>query len=193
MIIIRSLVLYSITLIALRFSVQAQQDKENKERPNIIFFLIDDQRYDHLSMLKHPFIQTPNIDNLAKGGVYFDEAFVTTSLCSPSRASIVTGQYAHKHDVIDNNTDLNPKTPTYPRELQKAGYNTGFVGKWHMGEASNVRRPGFDYWVSFEGQGRYIDPKLNVNGDRQVIKGHMTDVLTDLAVDYTKVSHLINA
>ena len=155
-----------------------------QERPNIIFFLIDDQRYDHLSMLDHPFIETPNIDKLAKGGVYFDEAFVTTSLCSPSRASIVTGQYAHKHDVIDNDSDLDPNTATYPKELQKAGYNTGFVGKWHMGEASDVRRPGFDYWVSFEGQGRYIDPKLNVNGDRKLIKGHMTDVLTDLAVSY---------
>ena len=77
------------------------------EPPNIIFFLIDDQRYDLLSMLEHPFIQTPNIDKLARNGVYFDEAFVTTSLCSPSRASIVTGQYAHKHNVIDNDTDLN--------------------------------------------------------------------------------------
>jgi N-acetylglucosamine-6-sulfatase len=156
------------------------------ERPNIIFFLIDDQRYDELSMFDHPFIQTPNIDKLAKNGVYFNEAFVTTSLCSPSRASIVTGQYAHKHDVIDNDTDLNPNTPTYPKELSKAGYHTGFIGKWHMGHASDVRRPGFDYWVSFEGQGNYIDPKLNVDGERKVIEGHMTDVLTDLAVDYIK-------
>ena len=82
------------------------------EPPNIIFLLIDDQRYDLLSMLEHPFIQTPNIDKLAKNSVYFSEAFVTTSLCSPSRASIVTGQYAHKHNVTDNDTDLNPNTPT---------------------------------------------------------------------------------
>ena len=173
----KQLLIISLVLLS-RLMISAQ------ERPNIIFFLIDDQRYDHLSMLDHPFIETPNIDQLAKAGVYFDEAFVTTSLCSPSRASIVTGQYAHKHDVIDNDSDLDPNTATYPKELQKAGYNTGFVGKWHMGEASDVRRPGFDYWVSFEGQGRYIDPKLNVDGDRKLMKGHMTDVLTDLAVDY---------
>jgi len=156
------------------------------EPPNIIFFLIDDQRYDHLSLLDHPFIQTPHIDKLAKNGVYFDEAFVTTSLCSPSRASIVTGQYAHKHNVIDNDTDLNPNTPTYPKELSKAGYHTGFIGKWHMGHGTDERRQGFDYWVSFKGQGRYIDPELNVDGERQVIEGHMTDVLTDLAVEYIK-------
>lgn len=157
-----------------------------KERPNIIFFLIDDQRYDLLSMLDHPFIQTPHIDKLAKNSVYFDEAFVTTSLCSPSRASIVTGQYAHKHDVIDNDTDLNPDTPTYPQELNKAGYHTGFIGKWHMGHGSDERRQNFDYWVSFKGQGKFIDPELNVDGDRKVIEGHMTDILTDLAVDYIK-------
>lgn len=175
----KQLLIISLVLIS-RLVVSAQ------ERPNIIFFLIDDQRYDHLSMLGHPFIETPNIDKLAKGGVYFDEAFVTTSLCSPSRASIVTGQYAHKHDVIDNDTDLNPTTPTYPKELKKAGYRTGFVGKWHMGHGTDERRQDFDYWVSFKGQGRYIDPELNVDGERKVIEGHMTDVLTDLAVDYIK-------
>ena len=156
------------------------------ERPNIIFLLIDDQRYDLLSMRDHPFIQTPHIDELAKGGIYFDEAFVTTSLCSPSRASMVTGQYAHKHNVIDNDTDLDPSTPTYPKELKKAGYHTGFIGKWHMGHSSDEKRQGFDYWVSFKGQGRYIDPELNVDGERKVIKGHMTDVLTDLAVGFIK-------
>ena len=157
-----------------------------EKRPNIIFFLVDDQRYDMMSMMDHPFIETPNIDRLAKRSVYFKEAFVTTSLCSPSRASMITGQYAHKHDVIDNNSDLDPKTPTYPKELQKAGYNTGFIGKWHMGEASDSRRPGFDYWVSFEGQGKYINPKLNIDGDRKEVKGHISDVLTDLAVGYIK-------
>ena len=157
-----------------------------EKRPNIIFFLVDDQRYDMLSMMNHPFIETPNIDRLAKRGVYFKEAFVTTSLCSPSRASMITGQYAHKHDVIDNNSDLDPKTPTYPNELQKAGYNTGFIGKWHMGEASDSRRPGFNYWVSFEGQGKYINPELNIDGNRKEVKGHISDVLTDLALSYIK-------
>lgn len=168
----------------LSITSKAQQKEADNNRPNIIFFLVDDQRYDILSMLDHPFIETPNIDKIAGQSVYFKEAFVTTSLCSPSRASLVTGQYAHKHDVIDNDSDLDPSTPTYPKELQKAGYTTGFVGKWHMGEASDTRRPGFDYWVSFEGQGKYINPKLNVDGERKNIEGHMSDVLTDLAVGY---------
>ncbi len=173
-------ILIALLIISSKVLVLAQ------ERPNIIFLLIDDQRYDLLSMLDHPFIETPNIDKLAKNGVYFDEAFVTTSLCSPSRASIVTGQYAHTHNVIDNDTDLNPNTATYPKELKKAGYHTGFVGKWHMGHGTDERKQNFDYWVSFKGQGRYINPELNVDGERKVIEGHMTDVLTDLAVDYIK-------
>jgi N-acetylglucosamine-6-sulfatase len=173
-------------LLIISLFISARLFMSAQERPNIIFLLIDDQRYDELSMLDHPFIQTPNIDQLASGGVYFDDAFVTTSLCSPSRASMVTGQYAHSHNVIDNDTDLNPDTPTYPKELKKAGYNTGFIGKWHMGHGTDNRRQDFDYWVSFKGQGQYIDPELNVDGDRKVIEGHMTDVLTDLAVDYIK-------
>ncbi|OUW31289.1 MAG: acetylglucosamine-6-sulfatase [Flavobacteriaceae bacterium TMED171] len=170
-----------ISLFVISKSIVAQD-----KRPNIIFFLVDDQRYDMMSIMEHPFIETPNIDKLAKRSVYFKKAFVTTSLCSPSRASMITGQYAHKHNVIDNNSDLDPKTPTYPKELQKAGYNTGFIGKWHMGEASDKRRPGFDYWVSFEGQGKYINPELNIDGDRKEVKGHISDVLTDLAVGYIK-------
>ncbi len=165
------------------FSIMALRAQE---RPNIIFFLIDDQRYDLLSIHNHAFVQTPAIDALVKGGVDFDQAFVTTSLCSPSRASIVTGQYTHTHRVVDNDTDLDPDVPTYPKELKKAGYHTGFVGKWHMGHANDERKQNFDYWVSFKGQGRYVDPELNVNGERKVVAGHMTDVLTDLAIDYIR-------
>lgn len=161
------------------------QDKTS-DKPNIIFILVDDQRYDELGFMGHPFLKTPAIDALANKSVYFDQAFVTTSLCSPSRASIVTGQYTHTHGVTDNDTDLSPQTPTYAKELQKNGYKTGFVGKWHMGAATDERRPGFDYWVSFNGQGQYLDPKLNVDGERSKIKGHMTDILTDLAVDFIK-------
>ena len=102
-----------ISLFVISKSIVAQA-----KRPNIIFFLVDDQRYDMMSIMEHPFIETPNIDKLAKRSVYFKKAFVTTSLCSPSRASMITGQYAHKHNVIDNNSDLDPKTPTYPKELQ---------------------------------------------------------------------------
>ncbi len=153
-------------------------------RPNIIFILIDDQRYDFLSFLDHPWIKTPNIDFLAENSMYFDRAYVTTSLCSPSRASIITGQYAHTHRVIDNDTPIQPGTPTFPQELQKGGYHTGFVGKWHMGGNDDRPRPGFDLWASFKGQGPYFDPEMNINGSVRSFEGYTPDVLTDIAIDY---------
>ncbi|MFY0654566.1 MAG: sulfatase [Cyclobacteriaceae bacterium] len=155
-----------------------------QDRPNIIFILIDDQRYDFLSFLDHPWIETPNIDKLAKNSLYFDRAYVTTSLCSPSRASIVTGQYAHTHKVIDNDTPIDKSTATFPKELQKGGYKTAFMGKWHMGGNDDMPRPGFDHWVSFKGQGKYNDPELNIDGKRVQKKGYTPDILTDLAVEY---------
>ena len=153
-------------------------------RPDIIFILIDDQRHDFLSFRDHPWIETPNIDRLAERSVYFDHAYVTTSLCSPSRASIVTGQFAHSHRVLDNDTEIVPGTPTFPQELQKGGYHTGFVGKWHMGGSNDMPRPGFDYWASFKGQGPYTDPEMNINGERIQYEGYTPDILTQLSIDF---------
>lgn len=157
-----------------------------QERPNIIFVLIDDQRYDFLSFLDHPWIETPHIDRLARNSMYFDRAYVTTSLCSPSRASIVTGQYAHTHQVIDNDTPIKEGTVTFPQELQSHGYQTAFVGKWHMGGQNAMPRPGFDYWASFKGQGAYENPVMNINGESVVKEGYTPDVLTELAVDFIR-------
>ena len=153
-------------------------------RPNIIFILIDDQRADFLSFLDHAWIETPNIDALAERSVYFDKAYVTTSLCSPSRASILTGLYAHTHRVLDNDTPLPSELATFPKELQKVGYHTGFVGKWHMGGDNDMPRPGFDHWASFKGQGPYFDPVMNLDGQRVPFEGYTPDILTDLAVRY---------
>ncbi len=157
-----------------------------QEKPNIIFILIDDQRYDFLSFLDHPWIETPHIDELARRSIYFDQAFVTTSLCSPSRASIVTGMYAHTHGVMDNDTPLPPGLPSFPSELQSNGYHTAFIGKWHMGGNSDAPRAGFDHWVSFRGQGPYNDPELNIDGTRKQYVGYTPDILTDHAIDYIK-------
>jgi len=150
-------------------------------RRNIVFILTDDHRYNLMGCAGHPWIQTPHLDRMAKGGVLFENAFVTSSLCSPSRASILTGLYPHAHRIQDNFTELNPKLMTFPQVLRKAGYKTGFFGKWHMGGASDAPRPGFDHWVSFFGQGEYYDPMLNINGGQEKRKGYMTDILTDEA------------
>ena len=159
------------------------------KKRNMIFIFIDDMRYDSMSCMDHPFLQTPNLDRLAEGGMLFNHGFVTTSLCSPSRATILTGQYAHVHGVMDNGTLLPQGTRTFPVELQKNGYETAFIGKWHMGGSTDKPRPGFDHWISFRGQGVYRNPTFNINGERVEREGYMTDLLTDYTEDYLKRDH----
>ena len=156
---------------------------------NIVFILTDDHRYDALGFLKpQPFLETPMLDRLAREGAHLRNAFVTTALCSPSRASILTGKYAHKHKIVDNNTAIPPGTRFFSQDLQKAGYATGFFGKWHMGSADDNPQPGFDRWVSFRGQGSYLPVPngLNIDGKRVAQKGYITDELTDYALDWIK-------
>ncbi len=155
-------------------------------RPNVVFILVDDLRFDTFGFMGHPFVETPHIDALAQGGLQFTQAFVTTSLCSPARASFLTGQYMHRHRVVDNSDPLPAGTLTVPQQLQKSGYQTAFIGKWHMGSASDHPQPGFDQWVSFHGQGTYAPEgqTLNVNGTRVDRQKYMTDELTDYAVQW---------
>jgi N-acetylglucosamine-6-sulfatase len=157
---------------------------------NVVFILSDDHRYDAMSFLSHQFAQTPVMDSLAANGAYLKNALVTTSLCSPSRASILTGLYTFRHRVIDNNRPIPPGTVFFPQYLQQAGYATGFIGKWHMGGESDAPQPGWDHWISFRGQGEYLPPTpdytLNVNGKRVRQKGYITTELTDYAIDWLK-------
>ncbi|MDX1545475.1 MAG: sulfatase [Rhodothermales bacterium] len=155
---------------------------------NVVLILSDDHRYDFFSA--HPnaprFLQTPGMDRMAAEGVHLKNAFVTTALCSPSRASILTGQYAHNHGVVDNTSEIPEGTRFFPEDLQDDDIATAWVGKWHMGESDDRPRPGFDRWVSFRGQGRYYDPVLNVDGERVEREGYTTDILTDYALDWLR-------
>lgn len=153
---------------------------------NIVIVVTDDHRFDAMGFMGHPFLETPHMDSMARRGVHFRNAFVTTALCSPSRASILTGQYAHRHRVVDNNNPIPPGTTFFAEHLQRAGYDTAFVGKWHMGGESDDPQPGFSHWVSFRGQGTYLPSPggLNVNGRRVPQKGYITDEITDYALDW---------
>jgi N-acetylglucosamine-6-sulfatase len=159
-------------------------------RPNVVFILMDDLRWDEIGCAGHPFVKTPNIDRIAREGAFFRNAFATTPLCSPSRASFLTGRYPHAHGVTDN-TDhdaLSHRLVTFPRLLHDAGYVTAFIGKWHMG-TDDSPRPGIDHWVGFKGQGDYVDPELNVNGKVEKTKGYATDLLNARAVEFVRRPH----
>lgn len=160
----------------------------NAKPRNVILILTDDHRYDAMGFLGHPFLETPHLDSIAAHGVHLKNACVTTALCSPSRASILTGLYTHRHRVIDNNRAIPPGTRFFAEYLQAAGYSTAFIGKWHMGGESDEPRPGFDHWISFKGQGSYLPDKygLNVNGRHVPQKGYITDELTDYALDWLR-------
>ncbi len=156
---------------------------QSDDRPNFVVVLVDDMRWDDFGAGGHPFVRTPNIDRVAAEGAMFLNAFTTTPLCSPARASFLTGLYAHTNGIIDNTNRRGHELNTFPRQLDKTGYDTAFVGKWHMG-TDGTPRPGFDTWVSLIGQGANTDPEVYVGDERMTIEGHVTDVLTDKAVSF---------
>ncbi len=162
-------------------------------RPNFLFVYTDDQRWDAMSVVQQaqgkqarfPWIETPNMDRIAAEGLRFRNAFVVNSLCAPSRASFLTGCYGYLNGVVNNHTDFPVNNVTYATELRKAGYVTGFVGKWHMGRQSG-QRPGFDYSASFVGQGRFFDCPFEINGKATETTGWVDDVSTDFALEFIR-------
>ena len=159
-------------------------------RPNFLVILIDDLRFDEFGAGGHPYMKTPHIDRLAREGALFERAFHTTPICSPNRASILTGQYASRHGIIDNTARdaASHRLPNYHLALQRLGYATAHLGKWHMGNDGQPR-PGYDHWVSFDGHGRLTDPVLNEQGRYVQHTGYMTDILNALAVDFVRRKH----
>ena len=160
------------------------------KRPNFLVILIDDLRFDEFGAGGHPYLKTPHIDRIAREGAIFERAFHTTPICSPNRASILTGQYASRHGIIDNvaRDAASHRLPNYHLELKRLGYETAHLGKWHMGNEGRPR-PGYDFWVSFDGHGRLNDPKLNEQGQYVQHTGYITDIMNAMAVDFVSRKH----
>ncbi|RLT68838.1 DUF4976 domain-containing protein [Parabacteroides sp. CH2-D42-20] len=156
---------------------------------NVVFILSDDHRYDYMGFMGTiPWLETPNMDRMVKEGAHIKNAFVTTSLSSPSRASILTGMYSHSHKVVDNSAPLPEGLVFFPKYLQESGYKTAFFGKWHMGNDSGAPQPGFDHWEGFKGQGEYYNPRINTNGEwiQYNDSTYVTDLLTEHAIQFMK-------
>ncbi|MBM3839927.1 MAG: sulfatase [Verrucomicrobia bacterium] len=152
-------------------------------RPNILFIFSDDHAYQAISAYDSRLIQTPNLDRIAREGMRFDRCLVPNSICGPSRATILTGKYSHANGFYNNtNSRFDGSQMTFPKLLQKAGYQTALVGKWHL-----VSNPtGFDYWEILPGQGQYYNPPMIRHGERVKHEGYVTDIITDLALDWLK-------
>lgn len=162
-------------------------------KPNFIYIFTDDQRWDALSVVQReqgergrfPWLRTPHLDRLAAEGLRFRNAFVVNSLCAPSRATLVTGQYGHVNGVVNNHTPHPEGNVSLPGLLRPAGYKSAYVGKWHHGSQSG-KRPGFDYSASFIGQGKYFDCPVEVNGVSTPTTGFIDDVSTDYAMQFIR-------
>ena len=177
-------------ILLLLFSYLNISAEKNYKKPNFLFILVDDQPHDAVGFSnRYPFLKTPNIDKLASEGVNIKNFFVTQSICSPSRASFLTGTYPHIHGVNQNNKHVDPDWDSYAPysvHLQENGYQTAHIGKIHMAHkrGKNHIRPGFDYWFSFIGQGQYFNPEVNDNGTETQEQGYITDIKTEKTVDW---------
>lgn len=183
------------TYITLLFALLSLTSQAAERRPNFIFIIADDHRWDAMGVVqreqgdnaRYPWFETPNMDRLATDGLRLRNAFITHSICSPGRAGFLTGQYTHVNGVMDNNTHFPEKSITHATLLRDAGYHTAYFGKWHMGNQKGPR-PGFQHSASFINQGIYQDCPFEINGEMTPTKGWVDDVTTDLTIDWLKQS-----
>lgn len=152
------------------------------ERPNIIFIMADDHASHAMSCYGSKINKTPNLDRIAKDGMRFENSFCTNSICAPCRAVILTGKHSHINGLIDNTVKFDGSQQTFPKLLQKAGYQTAMIGKWHL----KTDPTGFDYWNILPGQGVYYNPNMIEMGERKKYTGYVTDIITDRALDWLR-------
>lgn len=169
-----------IPLLILLLTVLAVNVTRSAERPNILFIFTDDHAYQSISAYGSRINNTPNLDRLAREGARFDNCYVTNSICGPMRAVILTGKYSHRNGFMVNGNLFDGEQVTFPKLLQKAGYQTAITGKWHLSSAPT----GFDYWEVLKGQGTYYNPQMTRNGEQVRHVGYTTDIITDLAIDW---------
>ncbi len=156
------------------------QTKQNQKRPNVIFIMTDDHAKKAMSAYDKSLMETPHLDQLAAEGVLFDRAYCTNSICGPSRAVFLTGKFSHKNGFMSNHDTFNGDQATLAKYMQKAGYHTSVLGKWHL-----VSKPqGFDEYNILIGQGEYYNPRfVSSNGDTSKIEGYATNLITDMAIN----------
>ena len=175
--------LYLLVIVVNIFSCKNSTENsrsENHKPPNIIFIMTDDHAYQAISAYGSKLMQTPNIDRLANEGMLFNKGYVTNSICSPSRAVALTGKFSHLNGVRDNLDVFDSTQVTFPKILQKQGYQTAIVGKWHL----KSEPTGFDYWKVLPDQGHYYDPEFRTPNGIVKEEGYVTDLTTDFALNY---------
>jgi arylsulfatase A-like enzyme len=160
----------------------ASRSAQAADKPNILFIMSDDHAYQSISAYGSNRNTTPHIDRIAAEGMRFDRCYVTNSLCGPSRACILTGKYSHKNGFYDNESKFDGSQTTLPKLLQKVGYQTAVVGKWHLVSAPT----GFDYWEILPGQGDYYRPTFITPAGRHSVPGYVTDITTQKALDWLR-------
>lgn len=154
------------------------------DRPNILFIMSDDHAANAISAYGSRVNQTPNLDRIANQGVRCDHCYVTNSICTPSRATILTGLHNHVNRVTTLDTHFDNRMPHVAKFLQSGGYQTAMVGKWHLGEGPEHQPTGFDSWSVVPGQGRYHDPIFIGPEGREMVEGYVTDITTDKCIDW---------